>query len=146
MADLIYTAAKEALLAGDLSFDGDTLKVVLVNTSYTADPDHTFESDILASELSGTGYADGWGGAGRKTVAGAAVVADAVNNRAAVTGDDVVWAALDAGTIGGAVLVREGASDDTDTLAIAFYDLADTLTVGTETTIAWNSEGLVRLG
>src|SRR5687768_7037937 len=84
---------------------GDTLKVMLVGAGYIPDPDHDFVSDVNAQELNGTGYANGFGGAGRKTLAGKAFATDLGNNRVEFTFDPVLWAAINAGTAAYAIII-----------------------------------------
>lgn len=79
MADLKYPFGKRALMGGTggpIDLDTDTLKVMLVNTTYAALSDatkkgHDFINDVSSNEISGTGYT-----AGGQTLAGASITSD----------------------------------------------------------------------
>lgn len=59
MASLIYTSALEDLSRGAIDFDTDTVRVMLVSSSYTENKDtHTKRSDVT-NEITGTGYTAG---------------------------------------------------------------------------------------
>jgi hypothetical protein len=84
MASGFYTKAKQALLAGDIDLDADTVKVVLIDDgAYTADFDaHEFLDDVTAGTV-GTAQT-----LGSKTVTGG--VFDAADvTFSAVTGSSV---------------------------------------------------------
>jgi len=71
---------------GALDLDTDTIKVMLVTSSYTADQDaHTKRSDIT-NEVSGTGYT-----AGGASLANKAVTADNTDNEGVFDADDLTW-------------------------------------------------------
>lgn len=143
MSSFVYNTAKAELMKGDLHLDSDTLKVCLMGTGYTPDPDHDYMDDINADELSGTGYTAGHGNSGRKAVASAAVAVDDTNNRATFDLADITWSSIDAGTAKGAVIIRQGTSDDTDALLIAWIDTGGfpIVTNTGDLTITWNAVG-----
>jgi hypothetical protein len=90
----------------------DSIKVVLMDTGFTFDPDtHATYADVSASELAtGYGYTQN-----TKTLTGAAVVEDDTNDRASATWNDPSWTAS-GGSIGptpGAILFDDTTSDDT---------------------------------
>ena len=56
MASLIYNSAPDEMARGDIDFDTDTFKAMLVTSSYTPNKDtHDFRDDVT-NEVSGTGY------------------------------------------------------------------------------------------
>jgi len=87
---------KHELAAGNIDFDGDTFKIMLMNTSFTFDKDaHAVKADVVASELAaGNGYTSGG-----ETLANVALTEDDTNDRAQVAWDDPQWDAS-GGSIG----------------------------------------------
>lgn len=123
MAETVYNRAKAQIANGAIDLDTDTLKLMLVTSSYVVNPDHDFitASGAGAAELSGTGYTGGFGGAGRKTLTTPAVSEDDANDRAVLDGDDFTWTGINAGTAAGAILIKEN-TNDADSELIAFFD------------------------
>jgi hypothetical protein len=73
---------------GSVDLDTDTIKVMLVTSSYTPNQDtHDFKDDVT-NEVAGAGYA-----AGGATLANETVTADNTDNEGVVDADDVSWAA-----------------------------------------------------
>ena len=149
MANLVYNGAKAGFMgvptsgtpAANISYTGDTLKVMLLGTAtpYTPDPDHRFVSSVVASELSVSGYTGGFGGAGRKALASRTLAADDANDRALADAADITWTALGSGgTIAYAVLFKELSSDALSPL-ICLFDVTDTPTNGGDITIVFSS-------
>lgn len=135
MANLVYNKALEEIAKAASDLDGSTLKVMLVNSTYTANKDHLWVDDgtvddPASHEISVSGYS-------RQTLSSKAITRDDTNDFAYLDGDDVVFAALAAGqTVGGAVLFRDSGSDATSPL-LGFYDLSDTATSGVDLTVQW---------
>ena len=135
MANGVYNRGKAQIANGGTDLDTSDLRLMLVNTGYTFNPDHNFidnadANDPQSHEVAVSGYA-------RQTLANKTVTQDDTNDFAYLDADDVVFTALAAGeTIGGAVLFRHTGVDTTAPL-IAFYDLVDTATNGGNVTIQW---------
>jgi hypothetical protein len=56
MASLIYNSAIDEMARGDIDFDTDTFKAMLVTSAYSPNKDtHEFRDDIT-NEVTGTGY------------------------------------------------------------------------------------------
>jgi len=145
MASAWYNKGKEVVANGAESWLTSTIKIMLLNASFAFNADHLFASSINANELSGTGYTAGFGGAGRKTLAGKAVVRDDANDRAEMDASDVTWTAINAGTAAWAVLVVEKTSD-ADSPILAALDLSpDVVTNGGDLTLQWDAEGILQL-
>ena len=134
MASNLYNPGLEKLLDGTISFESDTINVLLVDTSHTFDKTHEFVSDIVANEASGTGYA-------RKTLANAAIALDAANDRVEFDADNPSYTALNAGTIAAAIVFKN-VTNDADSPLIAQIDFADLVTNGSDVELQINSEGL----
>ena len=146
MASGLYQSAVADMLDGTMNIDTDTVKLMLVDNTYTYDPDTVFvdeagASDIIDAEISVTGYTGGFGGAGRKTVA-IALQANNTNNRVDIElngGADLTWTALGAGaTIEAAVLIKE-ITNDAASPCIAYFDISNVVTNGGDVTLQMTS-------
>ena len=146
---LVYNQFKKFEANGTIDLLTDTLKVVLVGSTYTANADHTyFNSAAYLQELGGTGYAGGYGGAGRKTLSSKVVVQDDTNDRAEFSAAPVTWTAINAGTAAAAIIIRERAgTGDTMSELIAYIDSGGfpIVTNGGDLTLTWNVEGILQL-
>lgn len=149
MASGWYNKGLFEVSSATIDLISDTTKLMLVDTSYTYDPDHEVvdngannATDPSFNELVATSYTGGFAGAGRKTLTITGGEND-TNNRADFAIADVTWTALGGGvndTIGGAILIKEG-TNDTDSRLIAFFDLTDTPTNGSDVTLDFNALG-----
>jgi hypothetical protein len=103
---------KFQLLSGNIDFDADTLKIILMNTTFAFDKDaHATLADVTADQLAtGNGYTQN-----DKTLANASVNEDDVNDKGKVTFDDVTWTASggDIGPTGAAIIYDDTTADDT---------------------------------
>lgn len=141
MADVIYNAFKKYIMNGSIDLDTDTIKVMLVTSTYTPDQDaHDFRDDIT-NEVTGTGYS-----AGGATLANKAVTQDNTDNEGVFDADDVSWTTSTI-TARGAVLykARGGASSADELICYLDFGSDKVSTAGTFT-IAWNAEGILNLG
>lgn len=137
MASILYTKLYQIALTGALDLEDDTINVLLVDDTYTANKDHDFVNDVVGDELSGTGYT-------RKTLAGKSVTLDTGNDRVTFDATDPVWTGLDAGTIGGAVVFKQ-VTNDADSPLICFLDPTNLTTNGSDVTLQFNAAGILRL-
>lgn len=140
MANVIYNSFKRDIMNGSIDLDTDTIKCMLVTSSYTADQDaHTKRSDIT-NEVTGTGYSSG--GA---TLANLSVSVDNTDNEGVFDADDVSWTSSTI-TARGAVLYksRGGASSADELIAYVDFGSDITSTAGTFL-ITWSSEGILNL-
>lgn len=147
MASGFYNQGLVDVTDGTIVLQTDTVKLMLVDTGYTFDPDHDVvdngandATDPSFNEIVATNYTVGFGGAGRKTLTVTRQVND-TNNRADFAVADVTWTALGGATndtIGGAILIEER-TNDADSRLIAFFDLTDTPTNGSDVTLDFNS-------
>lgn len=136
MADFLYPAFKGRQNGSGtpIDFDSDTLKVMLVTSSYTPDAAHDFRNDVT-NEVTGTGY----------TTGGAALTSPTLT----LVGDDYVFDAADVTwpsstiTARGAVLYKDVGTAATDPL-IAYFDFGGNITSTAGTfTLAWNASGIL---
>lgn len=124
----------------------DTLKIMLLRSTYTVNPDHKFVSDIVANEASATNYAGGFAGAGRKTLASKTITADDTNNRAVFSAaNPAAWTALGGATnntLRYCAIVKE-ITNDAASQVIAILDFgADFNTNGGDFSVAFNALGI----
>lgn len=86
MATNWYGKAAQALAAKKIDLVNDTIKVMLVTSSYTPNMDtHAVKADVTG-EASGTGYT-----AGGKTLAGKTLVQNTTSNTWKWDADDLTW-------------------------------------------------------
>jgi hypothetical protein len=122
-----------------IDFDTDTLKVALVTSSYTPNQDtHDFFDDVT-NEVTGTGYT-----AGGATLANPAVTLDTTNDLVKFDADDTVWSTATI-TARAGVLYKSTGTASTSGL-IAYIDFgSDVTSTAADFTIAWHSNGILRL-
>jgi hypothetical protein len=151
VASILFNKAKEDIIGGVIDLNADTLKWILVDSTYTADPDTEVvdaagASDIIDAEISVTGYTGGWGGAGRKTLTNKSFTHDDGVDRAIFDSTvDYTWSSLGSGaTIVAAILVKEGGSDDTTSRPIVYVDTNDVSTNGGDITLQLDTNGIFR--
>ena len=148
MASMTTNKLRQLLLNTGINLLTDTIKVMLVQTSYTPDKDHDFVSSITGGttkEIAGTGYTGGFGGGGRKTLASKTVAKDDTGDVAFFDAADSAWTGLDAGTVGFAVLIKEVTSD-ADSPIIAIVDVSPDIVTNTgDYTIQWAATGIFNI-
>jgi hypothetical protein len=127
MASFIYNEAKKQILEGTILWTSQTFKAMLVTSAYTANPDHTAVSSASSAELSGSGYVDGFAGAGRVTLTGNAIVKDNATDRAYIDCDNPAWVGIDAGVLAALVIIQE-VTNDADSKLIAYLQLSTPIT------------------
>lgn len=151
MASLTYNLGRTGILEGSIDLDADVIKAMLVTSSYVANKDDDFvddggADDAIDHELTGTGYAAGFGGSGRKTLGTIAITEDDANDRAEFDAANLTWTGIDAGTAAAVVIYKHLTSDLLSTL-IAYIDTGGfpVVTNGGDLTITWNDEGIIQL-
>jgi len=133
---------------GGIDLDTTTLKVMLVNDTYVFDEeqlaiDDGTVDDALSHEIVATSYTGGWGGSGRKT-ATITLGQNAGSHRIDGAIADLTWSSIGGATndtIGGAILMLSGPTDDTDSVPICFFDVTDTPTNGGSITLDFTALG-----
>jgi hypothetical protein len=87
MASLIYNSAIDELARGDIDFDTNTFKAMLVTSSYTPNKDtHDFRDDVTNEVANGNGYTTG---GATSTVT---VTKDTANDKVTIQFGAVSWA------------------------------------------------------
>jgi len=142
---LVFNIFKALNAKGDLSLLSDTVRIMLVDSSYVANQDNDKidaggSNDPIDAELSGAGYC-------RITLAGRTIVEDDANDRAEFDANDVTWPGLNAGTAAAAIIFTESAIGDTQSILVAYIDTGGfpITTNGGDLTIQFNAEGILQL-
>lgn len=156
MASFLYGRAALKMILGSgvtptVDWLNQTIQVGLSTSTHVPNKDDEFLSDAGADdfedgELNGTGYATGFGGAGRKTIGSKTLAYDAANDRVEADGADVSWTGLNAGTAAQASLLRE-VTNNAGSPVIANVDTGGFPVVsnGGDVSIQWNAEGIIHL-
>lgn len=139
MASLLYNSFKRDIMNGAIDLDTDTIKVMLVTSSYTPDKDADEFIDDVTNEVSGTGYSAGGATLGSKTV-----TVDDTNDCGTFDAADVTWSTSTI-TARGAVLYRDTGTPSTSPL-IGYIDFAaDKISSAGDFIIQWSANGIIRL-
>ncbi len=148
MATFVYNRGATDIADGSIDLLTDVLKIMLVTSSYVADRDDDFieegVDDANEHEISVSGYVGGFGGAGRKTLGTKTVTEDDANDRVEFDVADITWTALGVGaTIAAAIIVKE-VTNDLASILVAYLDLADTPTNGSDVVLNINADGVIQ--
>lgn len=115
------------------------LRAMLLDNVAVFDPDDNFVSDLVADEISTSGYA-------RQALDNTTITEDDAGDEVVLDADDEVWTGIGpptgGPTIGSVVIFREVGTDATDPV-ICFGDLTNTTVNGGDITIAWPATGIV---
>lgn len=130
MATTVYNVAKKKYSPDDLA--GATVKVLLIETTCTVDPDHATVAAVLATgaEFSGTNYTAGASSTDRKTVVVTAAQDD-TNNRATATTATTTWSAINGGDINQFLIYVHTGSNDASNIPVMIVDDATGLPLTT---------------
>lgn len=89
MASKFYVNALAQAFNKEIDWDTDTIKIMLLSSSHTPNQDaHNYLDDVVANEVTGTGYT-----AGGITLTGKTVTVDGATNTVKLDADDVEWTA-----------------------------------------------------
>jgi hypothetical protein len=132
-----YNSFKAKIMDGSIDLDTDTIKVMLVSSSYNFDQDnHVFKSDITG-EISGTGYT-----AGGKELANKSVTQDNENNKSKFDADNLNWSGATF-TTRGAVIYKDTGTPTTSPL-VAYFDFGGDKSPSSQGfNINWGDGGIV---
>jgi hypothetical protein len=115
MASLIYNSAPDEMARGDIDFDTDTFKAMLVTSSYTPNKDtHDFRDDVT-NEVSGTGYTAGG------VASAVTVTKDTANDKVTIQLGAVSWASSTITARGCVYYKSRGGASSADEL-VAYAD------------------------
>ena len=139
MADVIFNSYKADLLNSNIDHVADTVKVMLVTSTYVPDQDaHDFKNDVT-NEVTGTGYT-----AGGASLASKTVTQDNTDNEGVFDAADVTWT-VSTITARAAVLYKSTGVDTTSNLMVYFDFGSDQSSTAGDFTLQWGSEGIVNL-
>lgn len=141
-----FTRAKRNLMKGDIDFDVDVFKIILLMTNNSLGTSGQ-EDAATVSAITTLDEHDG-ANAARKTVTSQAVAENTGSNRAEFTFDPVTWTALGNGTrqIAGYLLIKF-VTNDADSIPIAYIDSGGfpVSPGGLNFTITPNANGVLQL-
>jgi hypothetical protein len=141
MASKLYGQFVQAAFNKEIDFDSDTIKVALLTNAYTPDQDaHNYFDDVVANEVTGTGYT-----AGGNTLANKTNTYDSATNVIKLDADDTTWASS---TITARYAVIYDATPATNATRplIGYVDFgSDQSSSNGNFTITWDSTGIVRV-
>jgi hypothetical protein len=122
---------KYQLLSGNIDFDDDVFKIILMNTTFAFDKDADATlADVTSDQLdTGNGYTKN-----DKVLANVSVTEDDVNDMATVTWDSVAWTASGGsiGPTGAAIIYDDSTGDDT---VVGCIDFGEDLTITSTNTL-----------
>lgn len=130
MASLIYNSCPHDLARGNIDFDTDSFKVLLVTSTYNANKDtHTKRSDVT-NEVTGTGYTAGG------VASACTVTKDTANDKVTLAFAAVSWATSTITARGAVIYKARGGASSADEL-VAYVDFnSDIATTGGTFTLA----------
>ena len=141
MASKLYGQFLSQALNKEIDWDTDTIKVALLTNAYTPDQDsHNYLDDVVANEVSGTGYT-----AGGYTLANKTNTYNSGSNVIVLDADDVTWSSS---TITARYAVVYDASPATNATRplIGYVDFgSDQSSSNGNFTITWDATGIVRI-
>lgn len=140
MADAVPNSFKNQIASGNIDFDADTFKLMLLDNNHSNDIDsQEFIDDVSTNEVSGTGYS-----AGGQTIANIAVTTDNANDQAEVDGDDVTWSSSSITARYGVVYKDTGTPATSPIVCILDFGSDKTSSNG-DFTVQFGAEGFIKL-
>lgn len=141
MASKLYGQFLQQALNKEVDWDTDTIKVALLSNAYTPDQDaHNYYDDVVAHEVTGTGYT-----AGGLTLANKTNTYNSATNVIVLDADDVTWSSSTITARYAVVYDATPATDATKPL-IGYVDFgSDQSSSNGNFTITWDSTGIVRI-
>lgn len=137
--NLIFNGYKMKAMKGEIALLTDTIKCMLVTSSYSPDIDTHVFKDAVTNEVVGTGYT-----AGGVALANKTVVQDNTNNKGVFDADDVSWSSSTI-TARGAVIYKDTGTAGTSPL-ICYIDFgADKVVTAGTLAVIFDALGIVAL-
>ena len=122
MASLVYNSFMRDVVTGAVDCDTDTIKMMLVTSTYTASKSHAKRSDITNEVAAGSGYTTG-GNACALTVA----ATDNVNNDVEISFSVTSWSSATITARGGVIYMSRGGASSADEL-VGYVDFLSNIT------------------
>lgn len=141
MASKIYGSFFGKALNKEIDWDSDTIKVGLVGSGYTPNQDtHDYWDDVVANEVTGTGYTAGGAALASKTI-----TYDGSSNVTVLDAADVTWASSTI-TARYAVIYDDAGATNSQKALLGYVDFgSDQSSTSGNFTITWDSTGIFRL-
>jgi len=141
MASKLYGQFLSLALDKKIDWDSDTIKVALLTNSYTPDQDaHNYYDDVVANEVTGTGYT-----AGGNTLANKTNSYNSATNVITLDADDTTWSSSTI-TARYAVVYDATPALNADKPLIGYVDFgSDQSSSNGNFTITWDATGIVRI-
>jgi hypothetical protein len=141
MPSKLYGQFLSQALNKEIDWDTDTIKVALLTNSYTPDQDaHNYLDDVIANEVTGTGYTQGGNTLANKTNA-----YNSSTNVIVLDADDTTWSSSTITARYAVVYDATPATNATRPL-IGYVDFgSDQSSSNGNFTITWDATGIVRI-
>ena len=141
MPSKLYGQFLSQALNKEIDWDSDTIKVALLTNAYTPDQDaHNYLDDVVANEVSGTGYT-----AGGNTLANKTNAYNSATNVIVLDADDTTWSSSTITARYAVVYDATPATNATKPL-IGYVDFgSDQSSSNGNFTITWDATGIVRI-
>lgn len=120
MASLIYNSCLDDLAKGNINFNADTFKCMLVQSGYTPDKDTHLKRSSVTNEASGAGYSTGG-----STVT-ATVTKDTANDRVDISFSNPSWGSSTISANAAVIYKSRGGASSADEL-VAYVDFGSTV-------------------
>jgi hypothetical protein len=141
MASKLYGNFVVKAFNKEIDWDSDTIKVALLTNAYTPNQDgHDNFDDVVANQVTGTGYTSGG-----ITLANKTNIYNSSTNVIVLDADDVTWASSTI-TARYAVIYNATPATDANRPLIGYVDFgSDQSSSNGNFTITWDSTGIVRV-
>jgi hypothetical protein len=141
MASKLYGNFVVKAFNKEIDWDSDTIKVALLTNAYTPNQDgHDNFDDVVANQVTGTGYTSGG-----ITLANKTNIYNSSTNVIVLDADDVTWASSTI-TARYAVIYNATPATDATRPLIGYVDFgSDQSSSNGNFTITWDSTGIVRV-
>jgi|SRR6478736_1132596 len=138
MASKVYGSVVAKAFNKEIDFDSDTIKVMLLSSAYTPNQDsHDYLDDVVANEVTGTGYT-----AGGQALASKTVTYDAATNTTKFDAADVTWSSSSV-TARYAVVYDDSGATNASKALIAYYDFTtDRASSNGDFIVRWGTDGV----
>jgi hypothetical protein len=144
MSSMLTNRGMHSILSGTVDLTADTIKVMLLDSTFTPLATHNFVSEISSDELTGSGYVAGFAGSGRKTLASKTFTEDDTDGVVTFDAADLTWAAINAGTAKYAAIIKE-ITNDAASLVIGYVEFTPRVTNGSSLVVSWSTAGIFRI-
>lgn len=140
MASKMYGQFLLKALNKEVDFDSDTIKVMLVASSYTPNQDtHAYKSDVTG-EVTGTGYT-----AGGQALTSKTATYDAASNVIILDAADTTWASSTI-TARYAVIYDDAGATDSQKVLLGYVDFgSDQSSTNGNFSLTWDATGIFRI-